>query len=171
VASDVIAQVARWRVPLGFAAGAVVWWLSQPTPQSLASGAIVAAIGETLRVWAAGHLNKGREVTSSGPYRWLAHPLYVGSSVMAIGLALASRSIAVAVVAGLYVGVTFTAAVKTEERALREAFGDAYDRYRREPSVDGTRRFSWHRALANGEHRTIAGLVLTLAALAVRSRL
>ena len=29
----------------------------------------VAALGEALRIWAAGHLNKSREVTSSGPYR------------------------------------------------------------------------------------------------------
>ena len=164
-----MAHLARWRVPSGFGAGVVVWWLAQPTPESLAIGAFVATIGEALRVWAAGHLNKAREVTSSGPYRWLAHPLYVGSSVMAIGLAFASRSVAVAVIAGLYVGVTFTAAVKTEERALREAFGDAYDRYRRQAAVDGTRHFSWQRAFANGEHRAIAGLVLALAALAVRS--
>ena len=30
--------------------------------------------------------NKAREVTSSGPYRWFAHPLYVGSSIMGAGL-------------------------------------------------------------------------------------
>ena len=49
------------------------------------AGSVVAVVGEALRVWAAGHLNKSREVTSSGPYRWFAHPLYVGSSVMGVG--------------------------------------------------------------------------------------
>ena len=27
--------------------------------------------GEALRLWAAGHLEKGKEVTRSGPYRWV----------------------------------------------------------------------------------------------------
>ena len=38
--------------------------------------------GEALRIWAAGHLEKGREVTASGPYRWTRHPLYLGSTII-----------------------------------------------------------------------------------------
>ena len=64
-------------------------WRSRPAPPCSAA-ASVALAGEALRIWAAGHLNKSREVTSSGPYRWFAHPLYVGSSVMGVGLAIAS---------------------------------------------------------------------------------
>ena len=155
-------------MPLGFLAGVVVLWLAHPTIQTLVVGGLVACAGEALRIWAAGHLNKSREVTASGPYQWLSHPLYVGSTVMAVGLALASRSVTVAVIVGLYVGVTFTAAVRTEERALREKFGDTYDRYQR-GSVDATRRFSWARAIENGEHRAAAGVVLAWAALLARA--
>src|SRR5687768_16985178 len=163
-----IAMIARLRVALGFALGALVLSLAQPTRGSLALGTAIALGGECLRIWAAGHLNKSREVTASGPYRWLAHPLYVGSSVMAVGLALASRSVAVAVIVGLYVGITFTAAVRTEERTLRDKFGDAYDRYQR-GTVDAARPFSWARAVENGEHRALAGLVVAWAALLARS--
>ena len=75
-----MARLARLRVALGFVCGALVLWLAQPTAGSLLAGGAVAVVGEALRIWAAGHLNKSREVTSSGPYRWFAHPLYVGSS-------------------------------------------------------------------------------------------
>src|SRR5438874_9870346 len=86
----VFERLARWRVTLGFACGALVLWLAKPTGRSIAAGVSIAFAGELIRIWAAGHLIKSRELTSSGPYRWFAHPLYLGSSVIGIGLAVAS---------------------------------------------------------------------------------
>ena len=57
----------------------------QPTARRLSPACWWRSAGEALRMWAAGHLNKSREVTSSGPYRFVAHPLYVGSSMMGAG--------------------------------------------------------------------------------------
>ena len=109
---------------LGFVCGGLVLWLAQPTGRTLAAGVPVAILGEGLRIWASGHLNKSREVTSSGPYRWLAHPLYVGSSVMGVGLAIASCSLVVAGLIAVYMTATLTAAIKSEEAFLRQTFGD-----------------------------------------------
>src|SRR4029078_66697 len=119
------------RVPFGFACGVLVLWLAEPTGESLLWGSLVAAVGEALRIWASGHLNKSREVTSSGPYRWFAHPLYVGSSIMGVGLAIASGSLPVTVLIVVYLVATIGAAVRSEEAFLRQKFGDQYDRYRR----------------------------------------
>ena len=85
----ILGRIARLRVPLGFAAGAVVLWLAEPTSRSLEIGGLIAMAGEAIRLWAAGHLEKGREVTTSGPYAFTRHPLYVGSSIIGIGLAIA----------------------------------------------------------------------------------
>src|SRR3984893_15547058 len=93
----VVARLARLRVSLGFGFGMLVLWLAHPTVATLAAGITVAVIGELVRVGASGHLNRSRDVTSSGPYRWFAHPLYVGSSVMGVGLAIASGNGVVAV--------------------------------------------------------------------------
>ena len=98
----VVALLARLRVPLGFVFGALVLRLAEPTARSLTLGGLIAALGEALRIWAAGHLNKSREVTMSGPYRWLAHPLYVGSSIMGAGLAIASANVGAAVLVTIY---------------------------------------------------------------------
>jgi len=51
-----LARLARLRVPLGFALAVVVFLLARPTRDSLLWGAIVAALGEAMRFWAAGHL-------------------------------------------------------------------------------------------------------------------
>ena len=160
--ADAIVRVARWRVPLGFAFGGLVMWLARPTAQTLFAGVPIAVAGEALRVWAAGHLNKAREVTASGPYRWMAHPLYVGSSIIGAGVAVASGSAVVFVLVAAYLGVTITAAIATEEEALRRKFGERYDRYRRGGAADSARRFAFAQALANREHRAVAGLAAAI---------
>ena len=92
---------------------------------SLAIGTAVGAVGEAIRIWAAGHLEKSREVTTSGPYRFTRHPLYLGSSILGLGVAIASRSLIVALLMFAYMAATITAAIRTEEAFLRQQFGDA----------------------------------------------
>ena len=160
--------IARWRVRLGFVAAVVVLVVAQPTWPAWSAGLLVALAGECLRIWAAGHLEKGREVTRSGPYRFVRHPLYVGSVVMAGGVAVAARSLYVALLVAVYMGVTIAAAVRTEETQLREAFGSTYDDYRASRAALMVRRFSARRVLRNREHRTLAGLLAGFALLALK---
>lgn len=163
------ALLARWRVTLGFVFAALVLWLATPTLQSVMVGAVGALAGEALRLWAAGHLEKSKEVTQSGPYRYTRHPLYLGSTLIGLGMAVAANDLIVAVIVLAYLGLTLTAAMRSEEAHLREKFGDAYDAYaqKRAPKVE--RSFGWERALRNREHHTIAGLVTGLAALAAKA--
>jgi len=162
------ARVARLRVPLGFACGAVAFLLASPTPVSLLAGGTVAAIGEAIRFWAAGHLERGCEVTRSGPYRWSAHPLYVGTSIIGAGVAIASAAAVVYALAAAYLVVALTAAIRVEEAELMAKFGEKYAAYRQGRSVDTTRRFSLARAVRNREPRAVAGLAVSLALLAIK---
>ena len=164
-----VEALARRRVALGFVFGALVLWLAQPTAMSLVVGVGIACGGEAIRIWAAGHLNKSREVTASGPYRWFAHPLYVGSSVMGLGLAVTSASPVCAGLIMAYFVVTLTAAIKNEEAFLRRTFGKRYDRYRREGVVDAGRRFSLAQARANREQRAVIGMVLAVLLLVLKA--
>ncbi len=166
---DPLARLARLRVPLGFLFGVVVLWLAQPTWPLLTAGGAVACVGEAIRVWAAGHLEKSREVTKSGPYRWSRHPLYVGSSVMGVGVAIASATWVVAALVAVYLGATLTAAILTEERFLRRAFGGEYEAYSAGRVTDVARGFSLARAMANLEYRAVAGLAGGLALLALKA--
>ena len=172
--ADLTRRLARLRVPLGFVFAIAVLWLAQPSGRTLAAGSVVAGLGEALRVWAAGHLSKSREVTSSGPYRFFAHPLYVGSSIMGIGLAIASGSLPVAVLILVYLAATIGAAVRSEEAFLRQKFGDQYDRYRRgeigaRDSAASTRKFALAQAIANREHRAMGGVVLAVLLLCLKA--
>jgi len=161
--------LARFRVALGWVCAPLVLILANPSRESLVVGAVVGAVGEGIRIWAAGHLYKAREVTSSGPYKFFAHPLYVGSSVMGVGLALASANLLAAGLIALYLGVTLHAAVKSEEAFLRRAFGDEYVLYKQQRSVNTTRRFSVEQAIANREYRALVGLVAAMLLLALKA--
>jgi protein-S-isoprenylcysteine O-methyltransferase Ste14 len=162
------AQLARRRVSLGFLAAVAAVVLAQPTWTSWALGLLVASAGEAIRVWAAGHIEKGREVTMSGPYQWMRHPLYVGSSVMALGVMLAARSLVLAVVATIYMVATIGAAVGSEEAHLRQKFGAAYDRYARAEGLSTQRAFSLKRAIRNREYRAACGLAAGFLILALK---
>jgi protein-S-isoprenylcysteine O-methyltransferase Ste14 len=159
-------RIARLRVPLGFLFGVFVLWLAQPTVRTLLIGALVAIMGEVVRLWAAGHLEKGREVTSSGPYAFTRHPLYLGSALIGVGLVVAAADLWISVVVLGYLAITYTAAIRTEEAHLTEKFGAAYPRYRA-GQMSVKRRFSLERALkTNREYRAAIGVLVVLGILA-----
>ena len=160
--------LARWRVPLGFVTAVAVIIFSSPTWRTLWLGFAVAVVGEAMRVWAAGHLEKSREVTRSGPYRFTRHPLYLGSSIIAVGVMLAASSLVVAAVGTVYMVATIGTAIRTEEAFLRQAFGDTYGRYERSEAEPMHRRFSLERAVRNREYRAAVGLVGGFALLALK---
>jgi protein-S-isoprenylcysteine O-methyltransferase Ste14 len=164
----IASQLARWRVSLGFALALATLWLATPTRGSLMLGAIIAWGGEALRLWAAGHLEKSTEVTRSGPYRFTRHPLYLGSTLVGVGLAVAAHHAVLGTLIVVYLATTLTAAMRSEEAHLREKFGDAYDAYAEQRAAPMNRAFSWARALRNHEHHAIAGLVVGLIALAIK---
>jgi protein-S-isoprenylcysteine O-methyltransferase Ste14 len=165
------ATLVRFRVPLGFAAAAIGMVLARPTPGSLLLGGAIAAVGEGLRVWAAGHLEKSREVTRTGPYRFLRHPLYLGSAIIGLGFVVIARDPWAALLAAVYLAVTLQAAARSEEAHLDAKFGGEYSAYRDGRAAPVERPFSLARVRANGEPRTMLGLGLGLGLLYLRSLL
>lgn len=162
--------LARLRVPLGFLCAAVALALARPSWTTWQAGAVAAAAGELLRLWAAGHIDKGREITRSGPYRLFRHPLYAGSILIGFGFALASRSAIVWAVTVVYLTATLVAAIRTEERTLDERFDGAYAEYRAGRAAPVERPFTWARVAANREYRAVTGVILAFGWLLIRMR-
>jgi protein-S-isoprenylcysteine O-methyltransferase Ste14 len=82
----------RIRVPLSFAFAVAYIWLAHPTRTSLLAGALVLAPGLVLRGLASGHVQKDKQLTTSGPYAYTRNPLYLGSLILAAGFIVAARS-------------------------------------------------------------------------------
>src|SRR4051812_10335043 len=114
--------VARLRVPSGFLLVAAFGLFSHPSQTSLLWGVPVSLFGLWLRGWAAGHLAKNQNLATSGPYAWVRNPLYVGTLLVALGLAISSSSLALG---GLFAAVfllVYLPVIELEEQHLRSLF-------------------------------------------------
>jgi len=104
-------------------------WLATRAPLNY-WGLVLAAVGELLRLWAAGHIHKGTaEITTSGPYALCRNPLYLGSGLLAVGLALVVRSYwLTAIVIVLFIAFHLVT-IAYEESRLTIRYGTPYLEY------------------------------------------
>ena len=70
-------------------------------------------------------------VVTSGPYRLVRHPIYLGLSVLAVGQAVAFGSAPALLIALVCVIPSFLWRAREEERFLISVFGEQYLSYRR----------------------------------------
>ena len=118
----------RIRVPLGFVFTAFFLWLARPAPLFLAVSLAVVVPGLLLRGYASGYVRKNAELTVTGPYAHTRNPLYLGSTLIAFGFALAARSVWIALALAVLFAVIYVPVIRSEEEYLRSAFPD-FDAY------------------------------------------
>lgn len=169
---------ARARVPLHFLLAALVAAFARPTVPLLAGGAALVAAGVLARAWAAGHLRRELPLTTSGPYAYVRHPLYLGSALIVAGFAVASARLWLAAVCVAYYLLLFVPVILREEaerRALEpEGYADYARRvpalvpYRGRAAAGGGARFDWAVWRKNREWRGEVGCALLLLLLTAR---
>jgi hypothetical protein len=169
----------RLRVPLGYLAGVALFALARPGPRSLLLGLLPALAGEALRLWASGHIEKTRVLATGGPYAHTRNPLYLGSVLMALGLAIAAASPWCLALAVLYLAAFYPFVMREEAAFLRQRFPAEYAAWATEvpfflprllPAGPRATRFDFARARANREWRTALGLLAAVALLYLRGR-
>ncbi len=128
---------------------------------------ILVTVGELIRIWAAGHLQKEKILTTGGPYRFIRNPLYLGSFLIAIGFGLITGSIWVWVLILAYFVLVYIPVIKYEEMILREKFQE-YSAYADKvpafypgfsPYSPSTTQFSFRQAWRNREYNAVLGIV------------
>jgi protein-S-isoprenylcysteine O-methyltransferase Ste14 len=102
-------------------------------------GLVLFGLGLGLAVWARVHIGRNwgtpmshkdePELVTSGPYRFIRHPIYSGILLAGVGTAIALSW--VWLIGVVLVGAYFTYAATVEERYLTEQFPVAYPAYRR----------------------------------------
>jgi protein-S-isoprenylcysteine O-methyltransferase Ste14 len=115
----------RIRVPLGFVTAAVflIEVVRRP-PHPIAIGWSLALVlpGLALRAAASGTVKKNRELAVTGPYAYTRNPLYLGSTLIAGGFALALLSWPVALLLAVGFAAIYIPVIVSEERFLRATF-------------------------------------------------
>lgn len=68
--------------------GVAILFFRPPQSEGLVLALPLIGAGAALRAWGAGHLVKNAQLTTSGPYAHLRHPLYLGTILTATGFAI-----------------------------------------------------------------------------------
>lgn len=122
---------------------------------------LAMAAGVGVRIWGAGNLRKGKEITDAGIYRMVRHPLYTGSLLVFLAYFLAvGDPLAGLLLFASMIGLVYYPTMIDEERVLSRQypaqFTPAYQARPRllpDPRRLGealrTDRFSWSASRAN----------------------
>jgi protein-S-isoprenylcysteine O-methyltransferase Ste14 len=172
----------RIRVPLGFVFAGVFLWMAHPTWKTMLVSLILVVPGVWLRAYAAGYVRKNAELTFTGPYAYTRNPLYLGSTMIAFGFALAASSLIIFVALAVMFTAIYIPTIQGEEGYLREHFA-GFDEYaakvpRLLPRLTAAEfpanenasggRFSWRQWQHHREYNALMGAGAIYLALAVR---
>jgi protein-S-isoprenylcysteine O-methyltransferase Ste14 len=105
-------------------------------PQPVVGGAVMVAAGallaSALRVFQSWRLlariEEGHQLCTSGPFRFVRHPIYASMDLLALGTFLWAPSLVV-LVGAILVALGGDLRGRAEERLLAEVFGDQYRDY------------------------------------------
>ena len=125
----------RIRIPVGFVTAIIFVWLARPTRTSVIVGALVMIPGLLLRGLASGHVQKDKQLTTSGPYAYTRNPLYLGSLMMAAGFAVAARSWWIVAIMVVMFALIYVPVIAGEEGFLRQTFPEYADYARHVPRM------------------------------------
>jgi len=169
--------LARYRIRMGQAAGILFLLLAKPRLRWLfALGLLISLLGEGLRLWAAGTIQKNRQLARSGPYALVRHPLYLGSFLVVVGFCLGAlnpyhplRTFLLWLLALGGFALVYRRKIVDEEATLAQLFSEDFQCYRQTVPAFWPRlhtlldakmgEFDFKLALRNRELRTLWGLL------------
>jgi protein-S-isoprenylcysteine O-methyltransferase Ste14 len=117
------------RIPLLIGALLLIIF-AKPQFPGILIGMVLIFLGEVIRIWAAGHLQKNEVLTVTGPYAHVKNPLYIGSILITAGFCLLADNIYL--LAAAYFMFCFhyiPYKKKMEGDRLKKHFGDQYEEY------------------------------------------
>jgi protein-S-isoprenylcysteine O-methyltransferase Ste14 len=142
-------------------------------------GLFLVVLGEGLRVWATGHLQKNQEVTTTGPYAYVKNPLYLGTFLIMVGFCLiANQLLEMAVAVGVFIFYYAPYKKRREAERLAQYFGQVWvdyeahvpDYFPRWTPYErrGKARWSLQRFFNNSEHETLSLVLLGVAIMSLK---
>jgi protein-S-isoprenylcysteine O-methyltransferase Ste14 len=152
----------------------ILFYLAKPEPAWFVVGAVITVLGEALRLWAAGHLRKNKQLTTTGPYSYVKNPLYIGTLLITIGYSAMARNIYIMICGFVWFFIYYAPYKKKQENEkLISSFGQPWVEYDKAvpdylPRITpypgrGTNRWSYDVVKENSEHETAIGVFIGFA--------
>mgnify|MGYP002634418795 FL=1 len=86
-------------------------------------------LGLATRMFASGFVLKNKELSTTGPYAFMRHPLYTGNIMILIGLCLINGFIWSFVTAFIFLWFYYPTAIEYEDRKLKSLFPDTWEEW------------------------------------------
>lgn len=114
-------------------------------------GVPLLLIGIALHIWSKGYLHQEKEVTTSGPYRFIRHPFYLGNVFIDLSIVVMSGWKLLIGTFPFYWLAVYIPVMRREEEIMMNLFGEAYRKYARcvprffpiRRPLPASGRFSW----------------------------
>ena len=117
------------RIPLYIGAILLIFF-AKPGMPGLLIGIFLIFLGESIRIWAAGHLQKNEMLTVSGPYSYVKNPLYIGSILITAGFCILADNIYLLAASTFMFCFHYIPYKKrVEGDRLKKIFGSQYEDY------------------------------------------
>ena len=86
-------------------------------------------IGLATRMFASGFVLKNKELSTTGPYAFMRHPLYTGNIMILIGLCLINGFLWSFISAFIFFWFYYPTAIEYEDRKLKSLFPDTWEEW------------------------------------------
>ena len=86
-------------------------------------------LGIATRMYASGFVLKNKELSTTGPYDFVRHPLYTGNIMILIGLCLINGFFWSFVTAFIFLWFYYPTAIEYEDRKLKSLFPDTWEEW------------------------------------------
>jgi len=131
---------------------------------------IIIILGLTIRMYASGFVLKNKELSTTGPYAYVRHPLYTGNILVLTGMAIINGQLWASLIALSFFLFYYPAAIEYEDRKLKELFPGSWEKWaNKTPALTITFQkmhplelinWSWRKSLINNYEPVIVVYVL-----------
>lgn len=131
---------------------------------------IIIILGLIIRMYASGFVLKNKELSTTGPYAYVRHPLYTGNILVLTGMAIINGQLWASLIALSFFWFYYPAAIEYEDRKLKELFPGSWEKWaNKTPALTITFQkmhplelinWSWRKSLINNYEPVIVVYVL-----------
>jgi|TARA_B100000586_G_scaffold43961_1_gene28440 hypothetical protein len=156
------------RQSIGIILLSVFGLVAKPEFMNFVLACLMVFVGLSIRLYASGFVLKNKELSTTGPYAFVRHPLYTGNVLILIGISFATSLPWAIACSILFFWFYYPPAIEYEDRKLKSLFPDTWDAWSSQtPTLIPTTMhdfnlssWSWKKSLANNYEPVIVIYVL-----------
>lgn len=167
----------RWfklRFAILYPFGIFIVLYSNSDDKSIMAGIWFILTGLFIRIWANGYAIKLEKLTTSGPYAFVRHPLYLGTIILTLGFIIMLKLHHIGILFLAIMAMVYYRTIKQEEKMLGQRFQSLYTDYRKNvpaivPTVFPYREgekwsFSFRRLIKSQEYKLFIWVIIMVIA-------